>query len=244
MRYLYVLWAVSTFLLFFLLLFPLFIFFSLWGKSGRKAIWYLIKTWSYIWFFLIGIRPKISYAAPISKHQNYIVVANHASYMDTPLIFRTLPFMVRPLAKAELARIPLFGFLYKQMAVLVDRSSSGSKRKSVQHLRRTLQREGSIFIFPEGTFNESDAPLKSFYDGAFRLALVTQTPILPVLFPDAVNRWHYSGFWQWSPGLSRTVFLPAISPEGFAKNDIEGFKKKVFDTMWGHLAELKAKDNP
>ena len=50
----------------------------------------------------------------------------------------------------------------------------------------------------------------SFYDGAFRIALQTNTPILPVLFPDTVNRFHYSSFWKWSMGKNRAVFLKAI----------------------------------
>lgn len=164
------------------------------------------------------------------------MVANHISYIDTPLIFRTIPFFVRPLAKAELAKIPLFGFLYRQMAVLVDRSDSASKYKSIHSLRRALQREGSIFIFPEGTFNETGEPLKFFYDGAFRLALRTGTPILPVIFPDADKRWHYSSFWKWSPGINRAIFLPEVPVTGFATDDVAGLKQKVFDLMWAAKA--------
>ncbi len=231
MRYLYVLYSIILFIAFFLILFPFFLLFSLFGIWGRKVIWLLIKGWSYAWFFLIGMPARRIYLQQPVEGRNYIVVANHASYIDTPLIFRTIPFFVRPLAKKELASIPLFGFLYKQMAVLVDRSDSASKWKSIHMLRRTLQREGSIFIFPEGGFNETEEPLKSFYDGAFRLALRTDTPILPVIFPDAVKRWHYSGFWKWSPGVNRAIFLPEVSPEPFEPDDIEGLKKKVFEMM-------------
>lgn len=237
MRSLYVLYCVTLFVAFFLVLFPFFILLSLFGAWGRKAIWQLIRGWSYVWLFLIGMRAKKVYRQRPDKRKNYIVVANHISYIDTPLIFRTIPFFVRPLAKKELAKIPLFGFLYKQMAVLVDRSDAGSKSKSIHMLRRTLQREGSIFIFPEGTFNETADPLKSFYDGAFRLALRTNTPILPVIFPDSVKRWHYSSFWKWSPGINRAIFLPEVGVDEFEPNDIQGLKKKVFDQMWQALIE-------
>lgn len=237
MRYLYVLYCVALFVAFFLVLFPFFILLSLFGAWGRKAIWQLIRGWSYVWLFLIGMRAKKIYRQRPDKRKNYIVVANHISYIDTPLIFRTIPFFVRPLAKKELAKIPLFGFLYKQMAVLVDRSDASSKSKSIHMLRRTLQREGSIFIFPEGTFNETADPLKSFYDGAFRLALRTNTAILPVIFPDSVKRWHYSSFWKWSPGINRAIFLPEVGVDEFEPNDIQGLKKKVFDQMWQALIE-------
>lgn len=239
MRYLYVCWSVAWFVALFLLLFPFFVLFSFFKSWGRKAIWQLIRGWSYVWFFLIGMPARRIYKQRPVKGRSYIVVANHASYIDTPLIFRTIPFFVRPLAKKELASIPLFGFLYKQMAVLVDRSDAQSKYKSIHMLRRALQREGSIFIFPEGTFNETADPLKSFYDGAFRLALRTRTPILPVVFPDAVKRWHYSGFWNWTPGANRAIFLPEVPVNDFEPNDIAGLKEKVFSMMWAAKQEAE-----
>ena len=126
------------------------------------------------------------------------------------------------------------------MAVLVDRSDTKSKSRSMQMLRRSLQREGSIFIFPEGTFNETGEPLKSFYDGAFRLALKTNTPVLPVIFPDTYKRWHYSSFWSWNAGINRAVFLPEVDITEFQPNDVQGLKQKVFDMMW--KAQVVAND--
>lgn len=240
MRYFYTIYCIAVFVIFFLVLFPFFVLFSFFGAWGRKAIWQLIRGWSYVWFFLIGMPARRVYMQRPQKGKNYVVVANHISYLDTPLIFRTIPFFVRPLAKKELAKIPLFGFLYKQMAVLVDRSDVKSKSKSMQMLRRSLQREGSIFIFPEGTFNETGKPLKDFYDGAFRLALRTNTPILPVIFPDTYKRWHFSSFWSWNAGINRAVFLPEVELTEFLPNDIQGLKKKVFDMMW--KAQIVAND--
>lgn len=240
MRYLYVVYCILLFVVFFLVLFPFFLLFGFFAAWGRKAVWQIIRGWSYVWFFLIGMPAKRIYRQKPDKKKNYIVVANHVSYIDTPLIFRTIPFFVRPLAKKELASIPLFGRLYKQMAVLVDRSDASSKSKSIHLLRRTLQREGSIFIFPEGTFNETGDPLRPFYDGAFRLALRTGTDILPVIFPDTIKRWHYSSLWKWSPGINRAVFLPEVPVSGFEPNDIQGLKKHVFDLMWKAMLEYKS----
>jgi len=215
----------------FLALFPVFVILSLFGNWGRKAIWTVIRGWSFVWFFMIGMVVKIQYPyGKFDKKKNYIVVANHASYIDVPFIFRSVPFFVRPLAKAELAKIPLFGYLYRQVAILVDRSDNKSKAHSIQKLRRALSREGSIFIFPEGTFNESAEPMKPFYDGAFRLALQTKTPILPVIFPDAVDRWHYSGVLQWRPGKITAIFLPPVEVDTF-ENNMQGLKQQIFDAM-------------
>lgn len=231
MRYLYSIWCILTFVITFLALFLVFVILSLFGNSGRKAIWAVIRGWSFVWFFLIGMVVKIRYhGGKFDKTKNYIVVANHASYIDVPFIFRSVPFFVRPLAKAELAKIPLFGYLYRSVAILVDRSDNKSKAHSVQKLRRALNREGSIFIFPEGTFNETTEAMKPFYDGAFRLALQTNTPILPVIFPDAVDRWHYKGVFHWSPGKITAIFLPPVEVAAF-KNNMQGLKQAVHDMM-------------
>lgn len=241
MRYLYSVWCILTFAITFLALFPFFVLFSFFGKWGLQAIGKILRAWAFVWFFIIGMKPNIKFHQKIDKTKNYIVVANHASYIDVPFIFRAVPFFVRPLAKAELAKIPLFGFLYRKVAVLVDRSDNKSKAHSVQKLRRVLTREGGIFIFPEGTFNESEDLMKPFYDGAFRLALQTKTPILPVLFPDTVNRWHWSGIFTWSPGKITAVFLPEIRIDEFEPNDVKGLKQKVFDSMCKEMALWREK---
>jgi len=235
---LYVSYAVLVFALLFLILFPLFLLLGWMGKWGRKMIWRMIQLWSYAWFFLIGMPVKRVYHQRPRKDNNYVVVANHVSYLDTPMIFRAIPFFVRPLAKSELARIPLFGYLYRQMAVLVERNNPRSRQKSVHDLRRTLQREGSVFIFPEGSFNQTEEPLKSFYDGAFRLAISTGVPILPVVFPDTIRRWHYKSFWAWTPGRSRAVFLPEVSVAHLNKSDITRLKAQVHQMMTEELLRL------
>ena len=102
---------------------------------------------------------------------------------------------------------------------------------------RTLKRESDIVIFPEGTFNETDAVLKEFYNGAFRLAIAAQTPILPVLFPDTVHRWHYSAWWKLWPGKNRVVFLPPVPVEGLTLTDVAMLKQKVYDIMAVELAK-------
>jgi 1-acyl-sn-glycerol-3-phosphate acyltransferase len=243
MRYLYVIYALITFVLFFLLLFPFFLLFSLFKKPGRKLIWHLIKAWAYIWFFLLGMPVRRIFKARPEKGKTYIVVSNHRSYLDTALIFRVMPFLVRPLATKELTNIPLFGFLYRQMAILVDRNDEHSRALSVKLLRRVLRQESSIYIFPEGSFNETERPLKDFYKGAFRIALQTRTPILPVIFPDTVQRWHYSSFWAWSPGICRAIFLPVVEVASYSEGQSDALRARVFALMEAALKEAGHPDS-
>lgn len=239
LRYLYVIYAAILFVALFLIVFPFIVIFGLLGARGRKASWILVRGWAYIWFWLTGLRAENIYEARPIKGRVYIVVANHISYLDTPLIFRSIPFFVRPLATHEYARIPLFGKLYKTLAVIIDRSNNASKASGFKILQATLKEGSSIFIFPEGRFNTSGALLHAFYDGAFRMAVQTQTPILPLLFLDTHARWHYASFWAFNPGRCRVVYLPAVHP-GECNDDAKIMKERVFAAMEQTMLQYKA----
>ncbi len=233
MKYIYAIYATLTFVVFFLLLFPLFFLLGIFNL--KKAIWYIIKFWSVIWFFLLGMYIRRIFLQKPKTKKTYIVVANHYSYLDTATIFRTFPFIVAPLAMVELAKVPLFGFLYSKMAILVDRSNAKSKVASLRKLKETVLRGKSIFIFPEGSFNNTDKPIKNFYDGAFKLAIETGTDILPVLFPDTKKRWNNKSFWSWSPGRNRVVFLPEINVAKYGNSEYDKLKNDTHELMTNTL---------
>jgi 1-acyl-sn-glycerol-3-phosphate acyltransferase len=102
-----------------------------------------------------------------------------------------------------------------------------------------MQRGISIFIFPEGTFNETGKPLKDFYDGAFRIAIETETPVKPMLFIDTIDRLHYSNIFNLTPGYNRTIFLREIPVEGLTKKDVQALKQKVYDLMEAGLRKYR-----
>lgn len=83
-------------------------------------------------------------------------------------------------------------------------------------------------------------PLIKFYDGAFKLAIETQTPIKPLLFLDAVDRMHWRSIFAFTPGRLRTVYLEEVSPEGYTTNQVEELKQKVYELMEKKLIEYKA----
>lgn len=230
LRPFYIIYVIATFLCCLLLAFPVFLAVGSVDKAwARRIIWYIVHYWANGWLFCIGM--PVSKSGPKPPDARFVYVANHISYLDTVLIYAAVPQYFRTLAKKEMARIPIFGFVYKQLAILVDRSSAHSRAKSLRLMWRMLKRECNIAIFPEGTFNETDKPLKEFYDGAFRLAINTQTPILPLLFPDTVNRWHYSHWWMLSPGRNRVIYLPPIPVAGMTLNDLQILKQQVYDAM-------------
>jgi 1-acyl-sn-glycerol-3-phosphate acyltransferase len=230
----YTVYVVVTFLAGLLVTFPFFLLLSFGNNYGsRKAIWTIIRYWARIWLWAIGMPLRL--CGPRPPASRYIVVANHISYLDTVVLFPALPGYFRALGKKEFSRVPILGFVYRQLAIMVTRTSAESRTKSMRIMWRVLKNEGDILIFPEGTFNETGKPLKDFYNGAFRLAITTQTPILPIIFPDTVHRWHYSAWWKVWPGTNRAVYLPPIAVAGMTMNDLASLKQQVTEVMQAAL---------
>jgi 1-acyl-sn-glycerol-3-phosphate acyltransferase len=200
----------------------------------------MAKIWADIWYFVLGIRHENIFESSYDPSRNYIFLFNHISYMDIPTLFKAIrkqPFRV--LGKEEIKKIPVFGFIYSRGAVMVDRGDTMRRAKSVRALKSLLKHHISIGIFPEGTFNETGKALKSFYDGAFRIAIETQTPIKPVLFLDNYDLLGHHELLGLKHGRSRAVFLEEISPEGFTLKQISHFKQKVYTIMENKLKDYQ-----
>jgi 1-acyl-sn-glycerol-3-phosphate acyltransferase len=211
------------------------------GKiKGGNIIYQICKTWAWIWYLLIGIRHKEIYEAPHDTSKQYIFVGNHASYIDIPPIVLIAHQPLRVLGKYEMVKIPVFGWIYRAAVILVDRSNSETRSKSVRALKAAIKNNISIFIFPEGTFNESASPLKSFFDGAFRIAIETQTPIKPVLLVDTLSRLHYHSIFSLTPGRNRVVFLEVVPVNGLTLSDIPDLKNKVYELMDAGLRRYRS----
>lgn len=232
----YTLFTGISFLISLLLAFPFFLLLGIKdSKAGRRIIWMIVHYWARIWLLLTGMPVRVSGYFPHGT--KYVLVANHISYLDTLNIYAAIPEYFRTLARKEMAKIPVFGFVYKQLTILVDRSSSESRAKSMRLMWRQLKHECHITVFPEGGFNETEEVLKTFYDGAFRLAINTQTAILPVIFPDTVHRWHYSAWWKLWPGRNRAFFLEPIPVEGLTMEDLPLLKERVYSIMKAALIQ-------
>ncbi|WP_276482183.1 lysophospholipid acyltransferase family protein [Paraflavitalea pollutisoli] len=240
-RWLYLIYSIIVFIILMLLVLPLVFVASAFGKvKGGNAIYKLCTFWGNTWFLLIGIIHRNRYEVPHNKNEQYIFVANHISFLDAPIIVASLSQPVRVLGKVEMSKIPIFGYIYRNTVVTVDRGSAMNRARSVRVLKSVIQKGISIFIFPEGTFNETGQPVKEFYDGAFRIAIETQTPIKPVLFLDSYDRMHYASVLSLSPGRSRSVFLAPIPVEGLTSKDVPALKAKVQAIMEAKLIEYKA----
>jgi 1-acyl-sn-glycerol-3-phosphate acyltransferase len=237
--------SIYGFLLFILILFILlpayFIASFLGPEKGGNWFFKICSFWSDAWFPLIGLRPKIIHEAHKAEQRPCIFVANHSSYMDIPMLVNCVREPVRVLGKQEMASIPVFGYVYRNVVVMVNRKDAAQRAKSVAAMKKVLAQGISIFIFPEGTFNETALPLKDFYDGAFRIALETGTPIQPIIFPDTVNRLGQHSVFSLRPGICRAVYLPMVALTEFKEQDVTILKQQVYDTMSEGLLRYRSK---
>lgn len=231
-RVVYVLYAVAMFVL---LMLPVFLWVLVAIRFGRirggNLVFRGCRAWADVWFFFIFIRHQNIYRQKPNPNQSYIFVANHISYLDSAIIPKVFRLPVRPLGKVEMTRIPVFGTIYKYAIVTVDRSNPANRARSVQVLKSVLRKGISVLVFPEGTFNETGKPLKDFYDGAFRIAIETGTPVQPVLLLDMFDRMHTDSVFSLNPGKSRAVFLPEVSVEGLTLDNVPMLKQKIYSIM-------------
>jgi 1-acyl-sn-glycerol-3-phosphate acyltransferase len=239
---LYCIYALILFIILMLIVSPFVFIASFFGKiKGGNFIYNICRLWADAWYLLIGVVHKNIFLTSLDSRKQYIFVANHISYLDIPSILKSIRHQnIRALGKFETKNIPVFGFIYRSSVVMVDRSSASNRANSVRVLKSVLKKGISIFIFPEGTFNETNNALKNFYDGAFRIAIETQTPIKPILFLDTYDRLNYKSIFSLTPGKNRAVFMDEISTENLSLKDLPDLKDKVYRLMETFLIEYNA----
>ena len=237
----YFVYALILFVAWMLFFFSFIAIASLFGPvRGGNMVYKICMIWGEIWFPLVAIFHRNIFEFPHDKSRPYIFVANHLSFLDAAILVKTFRQPVRPLGKEEISKIPVFGFIYRNAIVTVHRSDTRDRAKSVRRLKRFVENGISILIFPEGTFNQSREPLKKFFDGAFRIAIETQTPIKPVLFLDSYDRMQFDHMLTLNPGRSRSVYLEEIHVEGLTLKDLPALREKVYSEMEKKLKEYKA----
>jgi len=203
------------------------------GKEKlSEHVYFICRYWAKILYFFMGIRHSEIFEAPHNFNRAHVFVGNHNSYMDIPSIVQLKHQPIRPLGKFESSKIPLFGLIYRQAVVMVDRSDPEKRAQSLRNLKAALEKHISIFIFPEGTFSMTeDYPLKSFYNGAFKLAIEMNIPIQPILLVDSVERMHFSSILSLTPGKHRVVYLETVEVSDYTIDRMNDLKDLVFKKM-------------
>lgn len=227
---LYKIWVGLVFTIFMIILLPGIVLPFLLGQKFGAVGYAFLWLWSWIFSKLTFIRYKFYGKENFRKGQAYIYVSNHTSFLDIPGLTMLLPGQFRPLAKKELLRIPIFGWIARSAAIIVDRSSAESRKKSIDRLKAFLKEHISILIFAEGTQNRTKNTLQPFKDGAFRIAVDTQQPILPIVVLGA-GRLMPPGTINLKPGLIRIYVGKEIPTTGLGIQDVRALKEQTFSVM-------------
>ena len=210
--------------------------------SISKRSWYpyffkLARIWATLILYGMGFFPKVSFAQRPAHGKSYMFVANHTSMADIMLMLYCVksPFVF--VGKAELAKIPVFGFFYKRTCILVDRKNAHSRQAVFKLAKDRLDAGISICIFPEGGVPENESiVLDTFKDGAFRLAIDYQIPIAPLVFFDNKKRFSYT-FLSGSLGVMRAKMLPFIPTKGLDQTQRKELREKTHQIIQTQLEQ-------
>lgn len=212
---------------------------SILSEKTYAQFFILARFWAKIILFGMGFHYRIEWEQKLEKHKSYMLVANHTSMTDIMLMLAVSknPFVF--VGKKELVKIPVFGFFYKRTSILVDRNSSKSRFEVFKRAQKRLNQGLSICIFPEGGVPDKMVLLDDFKDGAFRLAIEHQIPIVPITFPDNKERFSFK-FFSGSPGLMRVKVHKFVETKGLTQDDKKQLKDKVRQTIYHQLLLFKS----
>ena len=223
------LWGIISFVLTFLIIFiPSMIPYLMPDLKGQRFFIKVSKIWMTVWLYLVGCPLKVKGKENFAKNTAYIVTCNHNSLLVIPISCPFIPGANKTIAKTSFTKVPLFGWFYRKGAVLVDRKSEISRRKSFEEMKRVLALGMHMSVYPEGTRNRTQEPLKKFYDGAFKLAVDTKTAIIPAIIFNSKKALPVNKSFFFIPHCLQMHFLEPVPADGLTTDQL---KEKVFSIM-------------
>lgn len=212
---------------------------SILTESGYPYFFKMARIWARFILFAMGLYYKVERVQKLEPNKSYMIVANHTSMLDIMLMLVLIknPFVF--VGKQELSKIPLFGFFYKRTCILVDRGNSKSRMEVFNQAQKRISRGLSVCIFPEGGVPDDESiVLDTFKDGAFRLAIEHQIPIIPISFGDNKTRFSYT-FFSGSPGLMRAKIHQVIETKGKTLLDRKEIREQVRTVIYDQLIDFE-----
>ena len=204
------------------------LFSSLFDRRGHFAHG-CARAWSWLILATTGVSVEVTGLDRLPRDRTFIFVSNHQSIYDIPVIFATLPYQLRIIAKESLGSFPFLGWhLRRNGHLLVDRRNPD--RAGILRRWRALVGEGlSLVIFPEGT-RSADGRVGRFKAGSFLLAVEAQLPVVPLSI-DGTRHVMRKGRLMTSPGHARLVVHEPIDTAGLAVSDARQLAERVRDVV-------------
>jgi len=201
-----------------------------------KTFFKIARVWGKTILFVMGFKPVIETEQEIDPNKSYMFIANHASLIDVMLMLSVIKNPGVFVGKKEILKIPVFGYVFRKTSIWVDRGSLKSRKEVYARAQHKLNQGLSIIIFPEGLVPHEDVILSEFKNGAFRLAIEHQIPIVPMTFYDVKKRFSWTFFSGW-PGKLRVKIHNFIDTKGLTLVDMETTKQKAFDIIYNELVD-------
>ncbi len=232
------LWGLITFAVTLCLVaIPITLTFLIKEPNGVKVFKAISRVWINAYLFLIGCRMHVTGKQYYNPKKQYVVVANHQSFLDVLLLTPFFPGPNKTIAKKSLSRIPIFGWVYTRGSVLVERGSDASRVRSFEAMKNVILKQHlNMVVYPEGTRNRTGKPLKNFYDGAFKLAMSCDKEIIPAIILNTAKALPTNkAFFMWPTHLEMHI-LPPVSSENKTKDQL---KAEVYEQMWQHIESYR-----
>jgi 1-acyl-sn-glycerol-3-phosphate acyltransferase len=213
----------------FVFLFPFFYFFLKTGNFDR--VFKLKRVWTRIILACSFLFPVIEYKSHKYKMPGpCVIVSNHSSYLDITISPLYIDHTAAYLGKAELLKVFLFRSFFLFLDIPVDRKSLTGSHKAFVDAGKRIDQGISVVIYPEGTISER-GKLRPFKNGAFKLAIEKQVPIVPVV---NLNNWWFlqnGGYFKSNgrPGIPKIIVGDPIYTKGLSQQNISELKQKVFN---------------
>ena len=227
------LWFLIVFMLVFIAFMPLLFFFTAIVKN-HIIVAHLTRYWSKLTVWFSFIFPIVEWEEILDNRGNYIFCPNHVSTLDIPLILAVLPVPLQYIGKAELAKLPLFGYFYKNNSVIVNRENRRDSYAAFLKAGERLKQGLSMCIFPEGGIPKTDIFLKRFKNGPFRLAIEQDITVIPITLGDNKSMFPQEYF-KGRPGIVRVKVHKAIAPANLEEKTIESLNTSVYNTIFEQL---------
>jgi 1-acyl-sn-glycerol-3-phosphate acyltransferase len=208
------------------------------------AYWFH-KMWARSNLFLMGFWYVLEKdKETLDKNQQYVIISNHSSIMDIMLIYslmRNHPLVF--VGKAELAKLPFFGFVYKKTNILLDRKNISSCIQVFKKVEKKVNSGKSVCIFPEGGVPKSYIFLDNFKSGAFFIAIIKKIPIIPFTIADIKTKFPSFSMIKGGPGKIRIKQHHSISTKNLSLKDKNNLKEKCFNLIKHQLEKFEQEKN-
>jgi len=205
-----------------------------------KTFYKIARIWGQTIMFGMGFWSEVKELQKTDPTKSYMFIANHTSMIDIMLMLSIVKNPCVFVGKEELTKIPLFGYIFKRSSITVNRGDASSRKEVYYEAQKRLNNGLSICIFPEGLVPEDESVvLSEFKNGAFRLAIEHQIPVVPITFYDCKKRFSYT-FFSGGPGRLRATIHFFIQTMGKELSDREGIKNEAYNLIYNELiSDLK-----